>query len=212
MEKYSINSPKKDQCDICTSYNTANITEEEHKQHILLKTEARLEKNRDNEIALNDESTVVLYIDLQKVLLSRSIQASAVYYKTKLCCYNYTIYDKKTKQATCYIWSETEADLSSNTCCAMLFDYLTTNLRCINANNIVIYTDGCPYQNRCVPISNCLLLYTKLNTKVVVHKYLCKGHTQMEVDSVHAVIERALRNQNVYSPAGMNYQKETTKI
>ena len=70
------------------------------------------------------------------------------------------------------------------------------------ANNIVIYTDGCSYQNRCVQISNCLLLYTKLNTKFVVHKYLCKGHTQMEVDSVHTVIERALRNQNVYSPAG----------
>ena len=84
----------------------------------------------------------------------------------------------------------------------MLFDYLTTNLRCINANNIEIYTDECPYQNRCVQISNCLLLYTKLNTKVVVHKYLCKSHTQMEVDSVHDVIERALRNQNVYSPVG----------
>ena len=64
IEKYSIYSPKKDQCDICTSYNTANITEEEHKEHILLKTEARLEKNRNNEIALNNESTVVLYIDL----------------------------------------------------------------------------------------------------------------------------------------------------
>ena len=151
---------------------------------------------------MNDEFTVVLYIDLQKVLLSPSIQASAVSYKTKLCCRNYTIYDKKTKQATCYIWSETEADLSSNTFCAMLFAYLTTNLRCINANSIVIYTDGCPYQNRSVQIINCLLLYTKLNTKVVVHKYLCNGHTQIEVDSVHAVIERALRTQNVYCPAG----------
>ena len=95
----------------------------------LLKTEARLEKNRDNEIALNDESTVVLYIDLYKVLLSPSIQASVVYYKTKLCCHNYTIYDKKTKQATCYIWSETEADLSSSTFCAMPFDYLTTKMK-----------------------------------------------------------------------------------
>ena len=103
MGKYSIYSPKKDQCDICTSYNTANITEEEHKQHILLKTEERLEKNRHNEIALNDEFTVVLYIDLQKVLLSPSIQASAVYYTSKLCFHNYTFYDKKTKQATCYI-------------------------------------------------------------------------------------------------------------
>ena len=38
---------------------------------------------------------VVLFVDLQKVLLAPAFNASAFYYKTKLCSYNYTIYDKK---------------------------------------------------------------------------------------------------------------------
>ena len=37
--------------------------------------------------------TVVLFADLQKVLLAPALNASAFYYKTKLCSYNYTIYD-----------------------------------------------------------------------------------------------------------------------
>ena len=34
--------------------------------------------------------------------------------------------------------------------------------------------------------------------KVVTQKFLEKGHTQMECDSVHSVIERHLRNQDIY--------------
>lgn len=37
--------------------------------------------------------------------------------------------------------------------------------------------------------------------KVVIQKYLEKGHTQMECDSIHSVIERRLRDQDVYLPA-----------
>eukprot|EP00064_Thunnus_orientalis_P012745 superscaffoldBa00001992_g12780 len=37
--------------------------------------------------------------------------------------------------------------------------------------------------------------------KVVTQKFLEKGHTQMECDSVHSVIERRLRNQEINVPA-----------
>lgn len=46
-----------------------------------------------------------------------------------------------------------------------------------------------------------LHLSSQLQTKIV-QKYLEKGHTQMEVDSVHSHIERALKPQQVYSPTG----------
>lgn len=35
---------------------------------------------------------------------------------------------------------------------------------------------------------------------VVVHKYLEKGHTQMECDAMHSTIERKLRNREIYTP------------
>ena len=37
----------------------------------------------DNELAEKDDAVILLYIDLQKVLLSPSLQASACYYKRK---------------------------------------------------------------------------------------------------------------------------------
>ncbi|CAH2088773.1 unnamed protein product [Euphydryas editha] len=36
---------------------------------------------------------------------------------------------------------------------------------------------------------------------VITQKYLEKGHTQMEVDSVHSVIERKLKNREIFLPS-----------
>ena len=41
-------------------------------------------KKRGNELAEMDDAVILLYIDLQKVPLSPSLQASACYYKSKL--------------------------------------------------------------------------------------------------------------------------------
>ena len=48
------------------------------------KTEAMAEKKRENELAEKDDAVILLYIDLQRVALSPSLQASAYYYKSKL--------------------------------------------------------------------------------------------------------------------------------
>lgn len=57
-----------------------------------------------------------------------------------------------------------------------------------------MYSDGCGYQNRNVVFSNALLNLAKLHNLRIVQKYLEKGHTQMEVDSVHSQIEKKVRN------------------
>ena len=135
-------------------------------------------------------------------MLAPALKTRACYYKkSKLCSHNYTIYDKKNKEATCYLWNETEGDLTSNTFSSFLLDYFSNNERCLDADTIIIYTDGCTYQNRCVQFSNALLYYSKSSKKCIVKKILCKGHTQMEVDGVHAQIERSIRNKTVYAPS-----------
>lgn len=65
---------------------------------------------------------------------------------------------------------------------------------------IIIWSDGCTNQNRNKILSNALLDYSQKTNKVVMQKYLEKGHTQMEVDSVHSVIERALKGKAIYHP------------
>ncbi|XP_054270099.1 uncharacterized protein LOC128991320 [Macrosteles quadrilineatus] len=74
---------------------------------------------------------------------------------------------------------------------------------------IVLYTDGCTNQNRNQFLANALLHFSKQNNVEVTQKFLIKGHTQMEGDSVHALIERKLKNKEVYSPYELvKYTKE----
>ena len=59
---------------------------------------------------------------------------------------------------------------------------------------------------RNVVLSNALLQFAKMHGKTVTQKILEKGHTQMEVDSVHATIGTRLKPpgrkpKSIYSPA-----------
>lgn len=82
-----------------------------------------------------------------------------------------------------------------------LVDYLTRY--CITPEKlpIVIYSDGCTAQNRNNVMANALLEFSIRNDVVIYQKYLEVGHTQMEVDSVHACIERKLKNREIKLPS-----------
>ncbi|CAB3252726.1 unnamed protein product [Arctia plantaginis] len=58
---------------------------------------------------------------------------------------------------------------------------------------------GCTAQNRNNGVSNALLHLAMARNVVITQKYLEKGHTKMEVDSVHSVIERKLKNRNIFT-------------
>lgn len=196
-QNLSIHHPKKDRCDVCCSYEAGNLGEDEYKIHIKNKEDARAEKRTDKANAQEGKCHVIT-MDVQSVLLSPVLNASALYYKTKLAVHNFTIYDLVTRHAKCFLWDETEADLVASVFATCLISYLeerfTDNLP------IIIFSDGCTNQNRNAILSNALSHYAVKHGKTVVQKYLEKGHTQMEVDSVHANIEKTLKNKNIYSP------------
>ena len=66
---------------------------------------------------------------------------------------------------------------------------------------ITIWSDSCGYQNKNKILSNALLNLAIQNQFTIHQKYLTKGHTQMEVDSVHAAIERKLRHRDILLPS-----------
>ena len=53
-------------------------------------------------------------MDLHGLLLCPKIQASSLYFKTKLCVHNFTMYDMTSHDASNYLWHEGEAGLSAN--------------------------------------------------------------------------------------------------
>lgn len=199
--KISIFKPRKDQCDKCCQYEEGNLSEEVYRKHIESKKAAQDEKARDKEKFKDKDDTVVITVDVQGVLLAPVLQASSLYYKMKLACHNYTVYDLKTHEVMCYIWHEGEGDVDSNAFASCLLHYLENNDRCKKAKTIVIYSDGCTYQNRNSVLANGILHYSILHGKTVIQKILERGHTYMEVDSVHAVCERAMRDRKIYVPA-----------
>lgn len=197
----SLFVPKKDQCDVCCGYETGNVEQEAYQVHVQRKTAARAEKERDKDSAGKDPSLKVITMDLQSVLLCPRLNASAVYYKTKLTCHNFTIMDLNSKEVQCYFWNESQGDLTANSFASCIVDYIESTLRDNNTvTHFILYSDGCNYQNRNCILTNALCHICKKFQVHITQKYLEKGHTQMEVDSVHSVIERKLKHKNIYVP------------
>ena len=134
-------------------------------------------------------------MDLQSLLLCPRSNISSLYYKTKLAVHNFTIFNIKTADGHCFIWNETEGGLTSNEFSTIITSFILSQLPLPNnANKIILYSDGCCYQNRNSTLSNALLHIAITKQIVIEQKYLEKGHTQMEADSMHSTIERRLRN------------------
>ncbi|XP_031331486.1 uncharacterized protein LOC116162089 [Photinus pyralis] len=193
----SLFRPKKDECDTCVAYKTGNLTEEDYAIHTAKKEEARAEKEADK----NNEK-YVFTMDLQSVLLAPKSNVSSLYFKTKLMVHNFTVYNLKSKEGTCYLWNETEGALTSHDFSSIIVDFLLKSLPVDNDNNkIILYSDGCTYQNRNAILANALSNVAILYNITIEQKILEKGHTQMEADSIHSTIERHLRNKNINVPA-----------
>lgn len=196
-QKLSLYQPKKDRCDTCEGHDKGNVDTKEYDEHVLLKDRAREEKERDKNRALAGEIHSFVW-DVEAVKLCPVCKASALFFKLKLKVHNFSIYDLCTKDCVNNWWHEGEGgmDASIFTTCAM--DFLNEN--CNDDLPIVVWSDGCGYQNRNQILSNALLDYAIRSNKNVQQKFLVKGHTQMEVDSVHALIENKLKGRNIYLP------------
>lgn len=197
-ENLSIYQPRKDQCDLCCQYRVKQLSEDEYQIHIKKKIEAQEEKKRDKEDAIKGIN-FTFTMDVQAVKLCPVIEASSMYYKTRLQVHNFTIYNIATHQCTNYVWNESEGDLQSSVFVSCIISHLEKY--CLDdKRDIILYSDGCGYQNRNSTLSNALSYFAFKNGVTIQQKFLEKGHTQMECDSTHALIERRLKGRDITLP------------
>ncbi|CAG9793084.1 unnamed protein product [Diatraea saccharalis] len=206
----SLFYPKKDQCDTCCSHKAGNVSDTDYQLHLIRKTEAQSQK--DKEKTETDASVEVFTMDMQSVLLCPYLKASALYYKMKLKVHNFTIYNLKSKEGFCFLWDESEGGLTADEFSSILVDFLNNNIDTAVTRQVIIYSDGCTYQNRNSILSNALLFVAAKTGLVIFQKYLEKGHTQMECDAMHSTIERQTKNREIYSPAGYVEACKTARI
>ncbi|XP_067283020.1 uncharacterized protein [Pseudorasbora parva] len=196
QQNLSLHRPKKDNCNTCYSYKAGNLPDNEWQVHLLIKEEAHVAKVQDKNAA--SDKIMVVCMDLQALFCPR-LNVSALYCKTKLTVHNFTIYDMSTHKTTCYVWHEGEGALSASEFASCVIDFLSKHKK---HEKYILWSDGCGYQNQSNSVvDSALLKFSTEKKKVVIQKFLEKGHTQMECDSVHSVIERRLRNQEIYVPA-----------
>uniref|UniRef100_A0A1B6KP28 Uncharacterized protein n=1 Tax=Graphocephala atropunctata TaxID=36148 RepID=A0A1B6KP28_9HEMI len=141
-------------------------------------------------------------MDLQSLLMSPKSNVSSLYYKMKLSIHNLTFFNLETKDGFCFLWNESEGSLSSNEFASITSSLVLSLLPLPEGKEkIILFSDGCSYQNRSTNISNALLHIAVTKQIVIEQKYLEVGHTQMEADSIHSTIERRLRHKNINVPA-----------
>ncbi|XP_022197121.2 uncharacterized protein LOC111054395 [Nilaparvata lugens] len=199
-KKLSFQQPKKDRCDFCVAKDAGLISEEDYIEHVKLKDRARQEK-ADDKLKADEGSLFVISQDVQAVKVCPSLNASALYFKTKLVCHNFSIYEMKSHFAKSFWFNETQADLSASTFASCVIDFLENRWNKDEKTPIVIWSDGCTSQNRNVIMANALLSFSKEHDVEIQQKFLEKGHTQMEVDSIHAMIENKINNQPIHLPS-----------
>lgn len=190
-QQYSVFIPKKDQCDVCVSAKVGNTDQDTLTTHLKLKAQAQAEKAKDKKESSDKLS--VWTMDLQCVLLCPQTKASTMYYKTKLQMHNFTCFNMTNKDGYCYAWEEHEGSLSSEVFAHLQSKHFDSILEANrNIEKVIVWSDGCGYQNRCGTISNTYLHLAMKHGVTIEQKFLVAGHTQMECDSMHSLIERRI--------------------
>jgi len=162
------------------------LSQSEYDAHIVKKDEARNAKNTLKASASSE--MVVITMDLQSVLLSPCLRASAVYYKQKLQLHNFTIYRLNDAAVDLYVWHEGDGGVGASeftTCITSYIQELPNTVK-----HVVLVSDGCGYQNRNKSLSSALSDLAKSKQILIEQLILEKGHTMMEADSVHSTLDQ----------------------
>lgn len=90
------------------------------------------------------------------------------------------------------MWHETEGGVCANQFASCLCHFIESDL---SQKDYEIYSDGYPYHTRNLTLSNAHSRLAQARNIIVTHKFLEKGHTQMERFSVHHMMEEKIKKQ-----------------
>ena len=201
--------PKNDLCDECTKYNNSNKTEEDiisWNEHIVRKDACRSSKNADKERAKDaDSKFAALIIDMEAVQNCPKARSGEFYYLSKISCYNLSCYHLKDDTKVCFMWDSTMGCRGSNEVGSCILHILRKLPK--ETEEVAIWADTCGGQNRNKENAAVLMYFlneevqtTKHKIKKITLKFFERGHNQSEVDTIHQILERANKNQEVFVP------------
>lgn len=134
-----------------------------------------------------------------KVLQCPLSNINIFYYNRKLSSFNFTVFDMGKKKAICYLWDESVEKRGANEVSSCLLNFIQTNVE-QGTKEFRFWSDNCAGQN-CNRFVYSLYIYAAKKFNIyITHRFLQKGHTQNEGDSIHSVIKRASQTKTIYTP------------
>lgn len=195
-----IKRPSKDTCGKCDKLKMKiNLcSEEEEKNNCKAELDAHLKqaddyyklKAEDKAFSKNNPVEKTAVFDLQQCLPTPLLASGITFYLRQLWTFNLTVHNCDDNQAYCYMWHEAIAARGANQVASCLQKFLT-NLS-PEVETITFYSDSCPGQNKNGHIVTMYftILKNHPSLKAIKHKFLIPGHTHMECDGDHALIEK----------------------
>lgn len=205
----SFHHPKKDQCSLCMTYRLGDAAkkrelEDTYNAHTAQKITVRQKKTKYKELSMNYPTIVNSAVfDMQQVIQLPISNESAIFYKSRLSVFNFTIYNLANKECLCFLWDETISKRGANEISTCVAKYLH-ELDGRGLREVKLFADGCGGQNRNTIVFS-MLLYTVTNAKYLTSislNFFETNHGQNEGDSAHSSISTALSKAgDIFIPA-----------
>lgn len=174
---------------LITSKNDLNI----HKFYADLGYSSKAE---DKEISKNSPEKECFSFDLQQCLPTQYFQSSVAFYIRQISTFNLTIHNNADGQSFNYTWHEATAGRGANEIASCLLTHLINNSP-NNVTEFTFYSDTYGGQNKNSHVSAMFLKIIHMLPSVIInHTFLVPGHTHMECDVDHSLIEKQVSEKN----------------
>lgn len=199
--------PKSDRCNKCEilklkidsaeDENEKSMHKKKQEEHHTEADIAYKSKDKDKCCAKEDSLFKVVTFDLQKCLPTPFLETSVSFYKRLLWTYNLTVHDCTSNKPMCLMWHEVVAKRGGNELASCLLQYLKSIRN--NCKHLTLYSDSCAGQNKNAFVATMFTIFMQsANTfETIEHKFLVPGHTHMECDVDHSLIERKKKRTHV---------------
>lgn len=204
-----IHIPRKDKCGKCEKYKNlpeemrTELEKEIYNEHIKEKDRIKEQFLKDQKLSSEEYAHLVISFDLQKVLATPHGDNMLLGFSRKYAVYNLSVYESNSKKGFCYLWEEKDAKRGSNEICSNMYHYLQQVDKTAKYKKISMYCDNCSGQNKNRYMFAMIRHFLNISTHVeeIAITFLIAGHTYMPVDSIHAVIEKFIKNKVVQAPS-----------
>ena len=191
--------PKKDVCGLCDIFHRSSDEgktklKDKFDRHTKEKEKSRELKAASKEKALTDEKFRVAVFDLQQVIYLPKTERSELFYKRRLACYNFTVFELASREGFCFVSHEGLTGRGSCEIASFLHRYLL-HVDEEGCEKVHLYSDGCYRQNKNSIIPAMLMFFVERSHSVeeVTLHFFETNHGQSEGDAMHSTIERAMR-------------------